>query len=777
MTELEPWAVGDPPSDIDYHSATTAVLNAAIQSLTASKEIVQPNLVESVFESVLAILTLVREEMTEEDSFVELAKLCVRTCHILQAVTEGRDFDNLSGHIRQQVEDLEGTIRHIESTVRERADWCTRKYIIAWREELCEKLSVFDGVQRPTDAEPLPAPALVGATSMLSKRDRESEESSSPAPAPSSSLDWNLDVLEDAASLVLADSGCVDRDCLNESSLSLVLSPVDTNHPSASPLLLDSDKRALQRLVSRVVSHDELPSLIETIVSNVKAADIVQCLQGSDAQAFIDVIDEALGSLDFAPQTRRECVKPLYKMCAGHTLLPTSLYFELPDYNVDDVRYHGGFADVVTCEYRGREVAVKALRVYNNDSQGIIHIFCKEVITWRVLRHPNVLPLLGATMANNRFAMMSEWMTNGNINQFVMAHPDANRFELLGGVAKGLIHVHSQGMVHGDLKGANILIDGTGRACLADFGLLTIAPDPTNVTSSNSFLQGGTCRWMSPELLDPENFDLKDNRPTKRSDCYALGMVIYEVLAGRVPFSQYRGYPVVAKILKGERPGRPERAEGMWFTDDVWNTVECCWKPVPGDRPSIKDVLRCLERVSSSWMPPPPRTRVVPPTTDPSAWNFDSSTEESTDEGEVSSPSQIASPQPSQKVLPYDALDYQGLEMSIGNLSGLGSKEFAEILDRAPSGDAHSQETPVRRRYTCNHRKAPPRSHLTSDESRTAHVEVWEPDDSAFGGFTEKELYGDQRTLSQTTFQWTNNKVKKALVTSSFFFLPPMSPN
>ncbi|KAF9642586.1 kinase-like protein [Thelephora ganbajun] len=713
MTDLEPWTVDDPPPDIDYHSATTAVLNAAIQSLTTSKEIVQPNLVKSVFDSALAILTLVRDEMIEEDSFTELAKLCIRTCHVLQTVTEGRDFDDLSGLIRRQIEDLGRNIHHIESAVRERADCahdlrechprCTRECIIAWREELLEMLRVFEGgtarggsleaehVQKPTDAEPLLAPAL--ATSMLPERDRKSEESSFPELAPSSSLNGNLDVLEDAASPVLADSGCVDRDPLNESDLPLFLPPAGISHRSASPLLLGSDKRALQHLISRVVPHDELPPLIEAIVSNVKAADIVQCLQGSDAQVFIDVIDEAchhtlqslrnqlidfclnflvsvcqaLGSLDFAPQTRRECVKPLYKMCAGHTLLPTSLRFELPEYNMDDVRYQGGFADVVKCEYRGREVAVKALRVYNNGSQGIINvshrlgpiplqvlvnwaqplqIFCKEVITWRVLRHPNVLPLLGAIMTNNRFAMMSGWMTNGNINQFVTAHPDANRFELLGGVAKGLIHVHSQGMVHGDLKGANILIDGTGRACLADFGLLTIAPDPTNITSSNSFLQGGTCRWMSPELLDPENFDLRDNRPTKRSDCYALGMVMYEVLAGRMPFSRYHFFAVVAKVLKGERPGRPEGAEGAWFTDDVWNIVERCWKSVPGDRPSIKDVLRCLESVSSSWAPPSTQTTVVPPTTDPPTWNFGSSTEGSTEEGEVSSPSQIPSQEP-----------------------------------------------------------------------------------------------------------------------------------
>ena len=58
--------------------------------------------------------------------------------------------------------------------------------------------------------------------------------------------------------------------------------------------------------------------------------------------------------------------------------------------------------------------------------------FCKEVLTWKALRHQNVLLLLGVTMSNNQFAMVSEWMVNGNINKFVKAHRDANQSELVG---------------------------------------------------------------------------------------------------------------------------------------------------------------------------------------------------------------------------------------------------------------------------------------------------------------------------------------------------------
>ena len=57
--------------------------------------------------------------------------------------------------------------------------------------------------------------------------------------------------------------------------------------------------------------------------------------------------------------------------------------------------------------------------------------FCKEVVTWKTLQHPNVLLLIGVTMSETQFAMISDWMENGNINEFVKTHPDANRLDLV----------------------------------------------------------------------------------------------------------------------------------------------------------------------------------------------------------------------------------------------------------------------------------------------------------------------------------------------------------
>jgi len=152
----------------------------------------------------------------------------------------------------------------------------------------------------------------------------------------------------------------------------------------------------------------------------------------------------------------------------------------------------------------------------------------------------------------------------------------------------------------------NILIDQDGRARLADFGLLIIVSDSTYHTSSSTPGGAGTTRWMSPELLDPVRFGCEDGRATKESDCYALGMVILEVLSGKPPFSGDGGLIVMRKVIEGERPGRPEGKEGVWFTNDLWEILEQCWLPQLERRPAIEAIFQCLERGSTTWQPLPP---------------------------------------------------------------------------------------------------------------------------------------------------------------------------
>ena len=139
----------------------------------------------------------------------------------------------------------------------------------------------------------------------------------------------------------------------------------------------------------------------------------------------------------------------------------------------------------------------------------------------------------------------------------------------------------------------NVMIDKTGRAVLADFSLVALIPDQSTFLST--CLEGGTIQWMGPELLDPEKFGLKNRRPTMESDCYALGMVVYEVLSGQVPFSTYNSFTALRKVLDGERPKRPQGEAGKLFTDYIWDMMGLCWKAKPSERTTATAILLCLK--------------------------------------------------------------------------------------------------------------------------------------------------------------------------------------
>ena len=78
------------------------------------------------------------------------------------------------------------------------------------------------------------------------------------------------------------------------------------------------------------------------------------------------------------------------------------------------------------------------------------------------------------------------------------------------------------------------------------------------------------------------------------------------MLSGKPPFSGDGGFIVMRKVIEGERPGRPEGKEEVWFADDLWDILEQCWLPQPERRPAIDAVLEYLERGSTVWQPLPP---------------------------------------------------------------------------------------------------------------------------------------------------------------------------
>jgi hypothetical protein len=126
--------------------------------------------------------------------------------------------------------------------------------------------------------------------------------------------------------------------------------------------------------------------------------------------------------------------------------------------------------------------------------------------------------------------------------------------------------------------------------------LLTIGSDLTSGADSFNGI-GYSVRWMSPELLNMEESN-EGPSPTQESDRYALGMVIYEVLSGTIPFHQYPEPGALLRIVRGKHPRLPEGEQGVWFTKELWEMLKLCWSGRPGDRPGLDAILRCLQGVT-----------------------------------------------------------------------------------------------------------------------------------------------------------------------------------
>ncbi|KAF8183770.1 kinase-like domain-containing protein, partial [Mycena galopus ATCC 62051] len=199
----------------------------------------------------------------------------------------------------------------------------------------------------------------------------------------------------------------------------------------------------------------------------------------------------------------------------------------------------------------------------------------REALLWKDLHHPHILPFLGIDRDSfpPSLCMVSPWMEHGTVMNYLKTHGHATVDKLaikLFEIAQGLEYLHSRNIVHGDLRGTNILIKEDWSACLTDFGF-SIFSDATATTNTT---RAGSLYWMAPELLDPERFGLKFAR-TPATDVYAFGCVCVELYTGRPPFSNLPEPAALLKVLNGERPERPTGPPAM--SDALWQHVTKFW--------------------------------------------------------------------------------------------------------------------------------------------------------------------------------------------------------
>ncbi|KAI6006305.1 kinase-like domain-containing protein [Pisolithus orientalis] len=238
----------------------------------------------------------------------------------------------------------------------------------------------------------------------------------------------------------------------------------------------------------------------------------------------------------------------------------------------------------------GRAVAVKTAR-------GIPDIetakrMLKEAHTWSKLEHSNILNILGITTTfDHTVSLVSPWMDGGSAYRYVQK-PDRDPRPLVKDIALGLCYLHSHPdgpIIHGDLKGDNVLITSDGRAVLTDFGLSVLENSSFSMTVSREV--GGSLRWMAPEMVDA--LSSQDPGFTVEGDIWAFGMTTLELFTRKHPYFNLTSLNAIqSRILKGppEKPSSEDTSSRM--TDEWWGVCSRCLKMAPSSRIGAVDIVK-----------------------------------------------------------------------------------------------------------------------------------------------------------------------------------------
>ncbi|KII84781.1 hypothetical protein PLICRDRAFT_117229 [Plicaturopsis crispa FD-325 SS-3] len=277
---------------------------------------------------------------------------------------------------------------------------------------------------------------------------------------------------------------------------------------------------------------------------------------------------------------------------------------------------HGTFSDVWkgvwtdTLDNTPRVVCIKYLRqvMVKNVRERLLKRLRDEVLAWHRLQHPNIAELYGVIQGATTVGMVSPWCENGSIVHYLQKiNPKADRLELLVQIASAMAYLHTYKpvVVHGDLKGGNIVVNDRGQAVVTDFGLSKVTEELSDTLKLDTSSFAGSTRWMAPELVLALVED--DGCPppiSTSSDVYAFAAVCLEVVTDRVPYHhRTNDHSVTVDILKGIRPSRRGCDPLVRLPWLFWAMLDHCWACPPNLRPSMSEMTSFLVGLeTSSWI-------------------------------------------------------------------------------------------------------------------------------------------------------------------------------
>ncbi|TCD63706.1 hypothetical protein EIP91_005077 [Steccherinum ochraceum] len=316
-------------------------------------------------------------------------------------------------------------------------------------------------------------------------------------------------------------------------------------------------------------AQDFLVRLRLCLEEDVESLRLLSDVPAARAQHAVDLLDQAFLSQQTKTTHRIKTHRLLVKCAGAFKRSPSSLVLSGKSFQSMQAIGCGGFADVFRADFDGAKVAVKRLRVFlamvESDRMISLQRFLHEALLWRGLDHPHVLPLLGIheMLSPQDLCMVSPWVDQGNVCQVLDRWQNINLprpvlirriFQWMHESASGLSYLHREGIVHGDLRGANMLIGSGNKLMLSDFGLAVFAESTSHAYGS---MREGNIQWLAPELVDYSKD--KPQRPTKATDVFSLSRAYVELCTAKSP------YPGLSSP-QASNEGAECRQEKEWVT-------------------------------------------------------------------------------------------------------------------------------------------------------------------------------------------------------------------
>ena len=237
----------------------------------------------------------------------------------------------------------------------------------------------------------------------------------------------------------------------------------------------------------------------------------------------------------------------------------------------------------------GREVALKALSPELFQDEGFVKRFETEAKTLAKLDHPNILPIYDFEVTEGVAFLTMPLIRGGTLRDILNRGPldTLTAWRYLREIGDGLQHAHDAGIVHRDLKPTNVLIHSDGRAMLADFGLARGAGQPTHLTTVG--LAIGTPGYMAPEQVMGHEVD-------RRCDIYAMGVLTFEMLTGRLPFIGSNRMEVAYATVNAPVPSAAKLNNVL--PDELDQLLAKVLAKDPGQRPqTVRDLLAQMAKL------------------------------------------------------------------------------------------------------------------------------------------------------------------------------------